>query len=102
MKNRISTTHVGSSPRSAELAELLFTAERRERLDRDRFDLVVAQAMDETVRRQVEAGIDIVSDGEMSKISFATYIKDRITGFSGDSPRRAPADLEAFPSFLER
>ena len=58
--------------------------------------------MDETVRRQVEAGIYIVSDGKMSKISYATYIKDRSTGFSGDSPRRAPSDLEAFPSFLER
>ncbi len=52
--------------------------------------------------RQVAAGVDVVSDGEMSKISYATYIKDRITGFAGDSPRRAPADLEAFPSFLER
>ena len=48
------------------------------------------------------AGIDIVSDGEMAKISYATYIKDRITGFDGDSPRRRPADLEDFPGFLER
>jgi len=102
MPNRILTTHVGSLPRSAELAELLFAAERDERLDQDAFDEVVAQAIDDTVRCQIEAGIDIVSDGEMSKISYATYIKDRITGFSGDSPRRAPADLEAFPSFLER
>jgi 5-methyltetrahydropteroyltriglutamate--homocysteine methyltransferase len=47
-------------------------------------------------------GVDLVSDGEMSKISYATYIKDRISGFAGDSPRRAPADLEAFPTFLER
>ena len=102
MTDRILTTHVGSLPRNAELAELLFAAERDEVFDQDRFDAVVAEAIDETVRRQVEAGIDIVSDGEMSKISYATYIKDRISGFSGDSPRRAPADLEAFPSFLER
>ena len=66
------------------------------------FDETIAAGVDEAVRRQVEAGIDLVSDGEMAKISYATYIKDRITGFAGDSPRRAPADLEDFPSFLER
>ena len=102
MPNRILTTHVGSLPRGAELAELLFAAERDEPVDAERFDHVVAAAVDETVRRQAASGIDIVSDGEMSKISYATYIKDRISGFAGDSPRQAPADLEAFPSFLER
>jgi 5-methyltetrahydropteroyltriglutamate--homocysteine methyltransferase len=56
----------------------------------------------ETVRRQVEAGVDIVSDGETSKISYATYVKDRYTGFDGDSPRNAPADLKQFPTFLQR
>ena len=55
----------------------------------------------QTVKKQVEAGIDIVSDGETSKISYATYVKDRYTGFSGDSPRNAPADLLAFPSFCK-
>jgi 5-methyltetrahydropteroyltriglutamate--homocysteine methyltransferase len=54
------------------------------------------------VRKQVAAGIDIVSDGETSKISYATYVKDRYTGFSGDSPRNAPADLKQFPTFLQR
>ena len=58
--------------------------------------------MDETVKRQIDSGIDIVSDGEMSKISYATYIKDRFTGFDGDSPRRTPGDLLEFPSFLKR
>jgi 5-methyltetrahydropteroyltriglutamate--homocysteine methyltransferase len=98
----IATTHVGSLPRGRELTELLFAREREEPVDAARYEAVVAAAVDEVVRRQVEAGITIVSDGEMSKISYATYIKDRISGFDGDSPRRAPADLEAFPSFLER
>lgn len=98
----IATTHVGSLPRGRELTELLFAREREEAVDPARFEAVAAVAVDEAVRRQVEAGITIVSDGEMSKISYATYIKDRISGFDGDSPRRAPADLEAFPSFLER
>lgn len=102
MNAHILTTHVGSLPRGTELTELLFAAEREAPVDAARFEQVVAAAVAETVRRQVEAGIDIVSDGEMSKISYATYIKDRISGFAGDSPRRAPADLEAFPSFLER
>lgn len=102
MSNRILTTHVGSLPRGRELTELLTAAERDETVDADRLEQVATAAVDDAVRRQLAAGIDIVSDGEMSKISYATYIKDRISGFEGDSPRRAPADLEAFPSFLER
>jgi len=58
--------------------------------------------VDDTVRQQVASGVDIVSDGETSKISYATYVKNRYTGFAGDSPRNAPADLKMFPSFLER
>ena len=102
MPDRILTTHVGSLPRSAEMARLLFAAERDEPVDPAEFDSIAAAAVEETVRRQMAAGIDIVSDGEMSKISYATYIKDRVSGFAGDSPRRAPADLEDFPSFLDR
>lgn len=102
MAQRILTTHVGSLPRSAEVTELIFAAERGETVDAARFDAVVSAAVDDAVRRQVAAGVDLVSDGEMAKISYATYIKDRISGFDGDSPRRAPADLEAFPGFLER
>jgi 5-methyltetrahydropteroyltriglutamate--homocysteine methyltransferase len=98
----IQTTHVGSLPRSAEVTELIFAAERGEPVDGARFDRVVAAAVDDAVARQIAAGIDIVSDGEMSKISYATYIKDRVTGFDGDSARTPPADLEAFPGFLER
>ena len=51
------------------------------------------------LNRQLHVGIDVVSDGEMSKISYATYVKDRIEGFSGESERRAPADLDAFPEY---
>lgn len=102
MSDRILTTHVGSLPRSADVTDLVFAQERGETIDQARFDAVIGAAVDEVVRLQVEAGIDLVSDGEMSKISYATYIKDRITGFDGDSPRTPPADLEMFPSFLER
>ena len=98
----IRTTHVGSLPRGADMTNLLFAAERGEAINPARFDQVAAAEVDEAVARQVQAGVTIVSDGEMAKISYATYIKNRISGFDGDSPRRAPADLEAFPSFLER
>jgi 5-methyltetrahydropteroyltriglutamate--homocysteine methyltransferase len=98
----IATTHVGSLPRSAEVTELVFAAEAGEAVDPQRFDEVVGRGVADAVARQVEAGITLVSDGEMSKISYATYIKDRITGFDGDSPRRPPADLEDFPGFLAR
>lgn len=102
MTGRILTTHVGSLPRSKAVTDLVFAQERGEAIDQAEFDAVIGAAVDDIVARQVAAGIDLVSDGEMSKISYATYIKDRITGFDGDSPRTPPADLEMFPSFLER
>ncbi len=102
MADHILTTHVGSLPRSAAVTELIFAQERGEPVDEARFDAVLGEAVDACVARQVACGIDLVSDGEMAKISYATYIKDRITGFDGDSARTPPADLEAFPSFLQR
>ncbi|WP_170404594.1 cobalamin-independent methionine synthase II family protein [Ruegeria arenilitoris] len=98
----VKTTHVGSLPRSQEVVDFIFAREREEPFDQAAFDASMANAVSETVRKQVEAGVDIVSDGETSKISYATYVKDRYTGFSGDSPRNAPADLKMFPGFLQR
>ena len=102
MTDRILTTHVGSLPRSLAVTDLVFAAERGEPIDAAQFNQVIGAAVNDAVVRQVASGIDLVSDGEMSKISYATYIKDRITGFDGDSPRSAPKDLEMFPSFLKR
>lgn len=100
--NRILTTHVGSLPRSERVAELIFAHELGSGYDPAEFDATMADAVGTVVKRQVESGVDLVSDGEQSKISYATYIKDRITGFDGDSPRRTPKDLELFPSFMKR
>ena len=102
MTDRILTTHVGSLPRSKAVTDLVFAAERGDPVDQVEFGRIIGEAVDEVVARQVAAGIDLVSDGEMSKISYATYIKDRISGFDGDSPRTPPADLEDYPGFLER
>jgi 5-methyltetrahydropteroyltriglutamate--homocysteine methyltransferase len=82
--------------------DFIFARERQEDYDPAAFDAAMTSAVSETVKKQVDAGIDIVSDGETSKISYATYVKDRYTGFDGDSPRNAPADLKLFPSFLKR
>ncbi|MGI9605329.1 MAG: cobalamin-independent methionine synthase II family protein [Acidimicrobiales bacterium] len=100
--DRILTTHVGSLPRSQAVTEGIFAIEAEEIVDLERHRREVAAAVVDVVRRQVVEGVDVVSDGEMSKLSYATYIKDRISGFEGDSPRRAPADLEQFPTFLAR
>jgi len=98
----IKTTHVGSLPRTQDVVDFIFAREQGKPYDPAAFDAAMTAAVSETVRRQSESGIDIVSDGETSKISYATYVKDRYTGFSGDSPRNAPADLKMFPSFLKR
>jgi len=99
MTSSILTTHVGSLPRSKELSELLFAKDKKENFDQELFDNTVKKNVEEIVKRQLQVGIDVVSDGEMSKISYATYVKDRIKGFSGESERRAPADLDAFPAY---
>jgi 5-methyltetrahydropteroyltriglutamate--homocysteine methyltransferase len=98
----VSVTHVGSLPRTQEVVDFIFAREREEPFDPAAFDAAMTRAVSDTVAKQVTAGVDIVSDGETSKISYATYVKDRYTGFSGDSPRNAPADLKQFPSFLKR
>ena len=100
--SRINTTHVGSLPRSQEVTDLLFAKEQGKSFDQAHFDETMTAHVDMLVGRQKQAGIDVVSDGETSKISYATYVKDRYSGFSGDSPRNAPADLKQYPGFLQR
>ncbi len=100
--SQIRTTHVGSLPRTQEVVDFIFARERKQSYSQADFDACMTRAVSETVRKQLDAGIDIVSDGETSKISYATYVKDRYTGFDGDSERNAPADLKLFPKFLER
>ena len=100
--DKIKTTHVGSLPRSNELSDLLFKKDKGENIDVNHFDKIVKRDVKKIVKRQKDLGIDFVSDGEMSKISYATYVKDRLDGFSGESDRKAPKDLDDFPSFKER
>jgi 5-methyltetrahydropteroyltriglutamate--homocysteine methyltransferase len=100
--DRILTTHVGSLPRSQAVTDVLFGRERGTITDTVAAARVIADATEEVVKRQVAAGVDVVSDGEMSKISYATYVADRFTGFAGDSPRRPGQDLVEFPRLMEK
>ena len=100
--DRILSTHVGSLPRPDGVSEFLLQKENEDSYDQAGFDACMADAVGQVVARQVEAGIDIVSDGEMSKIGYATYIKDRYHGFSGDSPRRIPGDLKLYPNYVKK
>ena len=101
-EGRFLTTHVGSLPRPAELIELMFAKEDGLPLVPAAVDARVEEAVNEIVARQVAAGVDVVNDGEMSKPSYATYIKDRLNGFGGTGNSFAFQDIEDFPSTKER
>ncbi len=100
--DRILTTHVGSLPRDQAVVDLLARKEGGAAYDAGQFDSVMAAAVRDIVARQRASGVDLVSDGEQSKPSYATYIKDRLTGFSGHSKAMRGADLDEFPQFLAR
>jgi 5-methyltetrahydropteroyltriglutamate--homocysteine methyltransferase len=98
--DRILTTHTGSLPRPAALAEIEFAHDQREAGADPRFQQMVRDAVTLTIRKQIDAGVDVVNDGEMSKVSYSTYITDRVTGFDGPPVARGP-QVEAawFPEF---
>jgi 5-methyltetrahydropteroyltriglutamate--homocysteine methyltransferase len=99
---RFLTTHTGSLPRPDDLIELMYAKENGEAVDPAKLAQRVRSAVAEVVRKQVEAGIDIVNDGEMSKPSYATYVKDRLAGFGGTGNTFVYQDLADFPSLAKR
>ena len=100
---RILTTHVGSLPRPERVVTQLFAQDSGLNYDPAAFEHVMREEVTAVVGQQVEALVDVVSDGEMSKISYATYIRHRLTGFEiGEMPRASPRDLDDFPDFKER
>ncbi|MBV9323897.1 MAG: cobalamin-independent methionine synthase II family protein [Chloroflexi bacterium] len=102
-QERLLTTHTGSLARPAELRELLFARDRGEVVDRAHFDRLVQQAVRECVRTQVDVGLDIVNDGEMSKISFANYVRQRLAGFAEQGePLPVSIDAREFPDWATR
>ena len=96
---KILTTHTGSLPRPRDLLDLVDAKERGDLQDLERFDASARTAVARIVEMQAETGLDVVSDGEQSKPGYATYAKDRLTGFEGESTVRMQVDLEESPEF---
>lgn len=93
----IATTHVGSLPRGDQLTPLLLARDHGEPYDEIAFDQVVQAAVDEAVARQIEAGVSVVSDGELGKVGYSTYMIERLSGFGGHTDRKPALDLAPLP-----
>ena len=100
--DRFLTTHTGSLPRPSDLVRMMFAKEEGVPVDHAALQSRIAAAVEEVVAKQVAAGVDIVNDGEMSKPSYATYIKDRLAGFGGSSNSFVYQDLVDFPELARR
>ena len=100
---RILTTHTGSLPRPDDLVPLLYALDQGQLGDQAAFQARIADAVAEVVRRQLDAGIDVVNDGEMGKVGYSTYVKDRLTGFEGQARQwMVASDVADFPEFAAR
>lgn len=102
MAPMIRTTHVGSLPRGPELVPLLLARDKGEPYDTEEFDRVVQAAVDDGVRKQVAAGVSIVSDGELGKVGYSTYVIERLSGFGGHTPRKPAKDLAEVPELAKK
>ncbi|WCT76743.1 cobalamin-independent methionine synthase II family protein [Novosphingobium humi] len=98
----IATTHVGSMPRGQELTPLLIARDHGDPYDAAEFDAKVSAAVKEAVRHQVECGVDIVSDGEIGKIGYSTYMIERLSGFGGHVDRKSALDLAEHPALVKK
>lgn len=98
----VNVTHVGSLPRGAELTPLLLARDHGEAYDAAEFDRVVQAAVDDAVARQVAAGVTIVSDGELGKVGYSTYMIERLEGFGGHTDRVPAADLAPLPELRKK
>src|SRR5713101_6776454 len=100
--DRILTTHTGSLPRPDDLVQMLYAKDQSGKVDQAAFDARVRTVVAEIVRKQIECGVDVVNDGEVSKIGYSTYVKDRLTGFEGEGRLPPIGDLVEFPEFAQR
>jgi len=98
----IHTTHVGSMPRGEDLTPLLRARDAGDAYDAAEFDAKVSAAVDRAVMKQVESGVDIVSDGEIGKIGYSTYMIERLSGFGGHVDRKPAADLAEHPNLSKK
>lgn len=98
----IATTHVGSMPRGPELTELLLARDAGKPFDAAEFDRAVSDAVNRSVAFQRDCGVDIVSDGEMGKVGYSTYMIERLSGFGGHIDRKPAADLAEVPGLAKK
>ena len=96
------TTHVGSLPRGDDLSSLLIAKDNEQPYDENRFETVVQDSIDQAVQKQVAAGVSIVSDGEMGKVGYSTYMTERLEGFGGHVDRKPAKDLAAHPDLAKK
>ncbi len=97
--DRILTTHAGSLPRPAALTRLYALRVRGEPVDELQIEAAGRAAVQDSVRRQIETGLDIVNDGEQSRESFVLYMRHRLTGLGGEGSRRSSADIDDYPEY---
>src|SRR5512147_1253524 len=100
--DRFLTTHTGSLPRPDDLIRMMYAKEEGVPVEPAALSARIAAAVEEVVRKQAEAGVDVINDGEMSKPSYATYIKDRLSGFGGTGNTFVYQDLVGFPNLAKR
>ena len=100
--DRFLTTHTGSLPRPDDLIQIMYAKEEGKPIDKGALAARIRSSVGEVVGKQRKAGIDIVNDGEMSKPSYATYVKDRLAGFGGTGNSFVYQDLVEFPSMAKR
>lgn len=99
--NRIQTTHIGSLPRSDDILDLLRKKQHGEPVDDTTWDTSVREATETILDNQLDAGLDIVNNGEQARVSFNWYVEDRLTGIEGERPAPMWADLAEFPGYAE-
>src|SRR5437762_3221039 len=99
---RFLTTHTGSLPRPDDLIRMMYAKEEGVPVDREALGARVRSAVAEIVKQQAEAGIDLINDGELSKPSYATYVKDRFAGFGGSGNTFVYQDLDDFPKLRQK
>jgi 5-methyltetrahydropteroyltriglutamate--homocysteine methyltransferase len=98
----IPTTHVGSLPRGEELVPLLLARDHGKAYDTAEFDLKVQTAVDDAVARQIAAGVSVISDGELGKVGYSTYVTERLSGFGGNVTRKPALDLAPLPQLRKK
>lgn len=101
-ENRILTTHIGSFPRPPELVDLFERVQEGYEVDHEQLQNRIAEATQNAVQRQLDAGIDIINNGEQPRIGFNFYVANRLTGYQGETQAEFWADLQDYPSYAEQ